>query len=133
MLRWLRGCCPSTGPGGESPAHGLVDGPVAASAGGRDLLGPVSISQSRPIWGPRQKDLAALSACAGMTDSLKRADGTDNAQRLLEAAQRSDLGAQEELVRRYEPLVQRVVWKLRLPGGAIARISRRRPGWVCWP
>jgi RNA polymerase sporulation-specific sigma factor len=39
------------------------------------------------------------------------------ARRLLEAAQRGDLGAQEELVRRYEPLVQRVVWKLRLPRG----------------
>jgi RNA polymerase sporulation-specific sigma factor len=52
-----------------------------------------------------------------MTDPLKRAGSTDNAQRLLEAARRGDLGAQEELVRRYEPLVRRVVWKLRLPRG----------------
>jgi RNA polymerase sporulation-specific sigma factor len=52
-----------------------------------------------------------------MTDSLTRASSTDTARRLLEAAQRGDLGAQEELVRRYEPLVQRVVWKLRLPRG----------------
>jgi RNA polymerase sigma factor (sigma-70 family) len=36
---------------------------------------------------------------------------------LLEAARQGDIGAQEELVRRYEPLVQRVVWKLRLPPG----------------
>jgi RNA polymerase sporulation-specific sigma factor len=36
---------------------------------------------------------------------------------LLEAAQHGDVGAQEELVRHYEPLVQRVVWKLRLPPG----------------
>jgi len=34
---------------------------------------------------------------------------------LLEAAQRGDRLAQEELVRRYEPLVQRIVWRLRLP------------------
>jgi RNA polymerase sporulation-specific sigma factor len=52
-----------------------------------------------------------------MTDSLRRAGSTGAARRLLEAAQRGDLGAQEELVRRYEPLVQRVVWKLRLPRG----------------
>ena len=52
-----------------------------------------------------------------MTDSLTRAGSTGTARRLLEAAQRGDLGAQEELVRRYEPLVQRVVWKLRLPRG----------------
>jgi RNA polymerase sporulation-specific sigma factor len=52
-----------------------------------------------------------------MTDSLTRAGSTDTARRLLEAAQRGELGAQEELVRRYEPLVQRVVWKLRLPRG----------------
>ena len=37
--------------------------------------------------------------------------------RLLDAAQHGDAGAQEELVRRFEPLVQRVVWKLRLPPG----------------
>lgn len=35
----------------------------------------------------------------------------------MQAAQRGDRGAQEEIVRRYEPLVQRVVWKLRLPPG----------------
>jgi RNA polymerase sporulation-specific sigma factor len=52
-----------------------------------------------------------------MTDSLTRAGSTGAARRLLEAAQRGERGAQEELVRRYEPLVQRVVWKLRLPLG----------------
>src|SRR5450631_2636182 len=52
-----------------------------------------------------------------MTDSLTRASSTGTARRLLEAAQRGERGAQEELVRRYEPLVQRVVWKLRLPLG----------------
>jgi RNA polymerase sporulation-specific sigma factor len=52
-----------------------------------------------------------------MSDSLTRAGRTDTARRLLRAAQRGDLGAQEELVRRYEPLVQRVVWRLRLPRG----------------
>jgi RNA polymerase sigma factor (sigma-70 family) len=52
-----------------------------------------------------------------MTDSLRRASSTGTARRLLEAAQGGDVGAQEELVRRYEPLVQRVVWKLRLPRG----------------
>ena len=38
-------------------------------------------------------------------------------RRLIEAAQQGDRHAQHELVRRYEPLVQRVVWKLRLPPG----------------
>ena len=52
-----------------------------------------------------------------MTDPLTRAGSTNTARRLLEAAQRGELGAQEELVRRYEPLVQRVVWKLRLARG----------------
>jgi RNA polymerase sigma factor (sigma-70 family) len=36
---------------------------------------------------------------------------------LIEAAQRGDPAAERELLRRYEPLVQRVVWKLRLPPG----------------
>jgi RNA polymerase sigma factor (sigma-70 family) len=61
-------------------------------------------------------------------------------QRLLEAAQRGDHAAQEELVRRFEPLVQRVVWRLRLPPycerddlaqeariGLLASIHRWRP------
>ena len=38
-------------------------------------------------------------------------------RRLLEGAQRGDLGAEEHLVRRYEPLVRRVVWNLRPPLG----------------
>jgi RNA polymerase sigma factor (sigma-70 family) len=37
--------------------------------------------------------------------------------RLLEAAQQGDSDALEQLVAAYEPLVQRVVWKLRLPPG----------------
>jgi RNA polymerase sigma factor (sigma-70 family) len=53
-----------------------------------------------------------------MTSSLIRDGGAGSARgRLLKAAQHGDVGAQEELVRRYEPLVQRVVWKLRLPPG----------------
>jgi RNA polymerase sporulation-specific sigma factor len=53
-----------------------------------------------------------------MTSSLVRDGGAGSARdRLLKAAQHGDLGAQEELVRCYEPLVQRVVWKLRLPRG----------------
>ena len=36
---------------------------------------------------------------------------------MIKAAQSGDQAAQHELVRRYEPLVQRVVWKLRLPQG----------------
>ena len=37
--------------------------------------------------------------------------------RLLEAAQHGDLDALEQLARLYEPLIQRVVWKLKLPLG----------------
>jgi RNA polymerase sporulation-specific sigma factor len=53
-----------------------------------------------------------------MTRSVIRDRGAgSHRDRLIEAAQRGERGAQEELVRRYEPLVQRVVWKLRLPPG----------------
>ncbi|MGZ4326033.1 MAG: sigma factor, partial [Solirubrobacteraceae bacterium] len=53
-----------------------------------------------------------------MTRSLIRDDGAGLAHdQLVDAAQHGDAGAQEELVRRFEPLVQRVVWKLRLPPG----------------
>ena len=53
-----------------------------------------------------------------MTRSLIRDAGAGLAHdRLVDAAQHGDAGAQEELVRRFEPLVQRVVWKLRLPPG----------------
>jgi RNA polymerase sigma factor (sigma-70 family) len=44
--------------------------------------------------------------------------GTTGArERLLYAAQNGDNGALEQLAADYEPLVQRVVWKLRLPPG----------------
>jgi RNA polymerase sporulation-specific sigma factor len=52
-----------------------------------------------------------------MTSSVIRGGGAGCARDRLEAAQQGDPAAQEELVRRYEPLVQRVVWKLRLPRG----------------
>lgn len=39
------------------------------------------------------------------------------ARQLLQAAQQGDQIALDEMVRRYEPLVQRVVWKLRPPPG----------------
>jgi RNA polymerase sporulation-specific sigma factor len=52
-----------------------------------------------------------------MTSSLIRDRGAGCARDRLEAARQGDPAAQEELVRRYEPLVQRVVWKLRLPRG----------------
>lgn len=38
-------------------------------------------------------------------------------RRLVESAQRGDRAAHEELVRRYEPLVRRVVWNIRPPRG----------------
>jgi DNA-directed RNA polymerase specialized sigma24 family protein len=52
-----------------------------------------------------------------MTDSLSRAGSTGTTGRLVQAAQRGERGAQEDLVRRFDPLVQRVVWKLKLPRG----------------
>lgn len=36
-------------------------------------------------------------------------------RRLVQAAQRGEPGAEDELVRRYEPLVQLAVWRLQLP------------------
>ena len=52
-----------------------------------------------------------------MNSAPTRSPAGGTHRRLLEAAQRGDRLAQEELVRRYEPLVQRVVWTLRLPPG----------------
>jgi RNA polymerase sporulation-specific sigma factor len=53
-----------------------------------------------------------------MTDSLTRRGMRDAAWRpLIDAAQRGDRSAQQELVGRFEPLVHRVVWKLRMPPG----------------
>ena len=59
-----------------------------------------------------------------MNSTSTRGPAGGTRQRLLEAAQRGDPAAQEELVRRFEPLVQRVVWKLRLPPGLRARGPR---------
>src|SRR5437763_4723806 len=50
-----------------------------------------------------------------MTDRARRPRMPGTPRRLIEAAQQGDRQAQHELLRRYEPLVQRVVWKLRLP------------------
>jgi RNA polymerase sigma factor (sigma-70 family) len=48
-----------------------------------------------------------------MTDSLTRPSNTGAGwRRLIDAAQRGERSAQQELVCRFEPLVQRVVWKL---------------------
>ena len=52
-----------------------------------------------------------------MTESPSRDVPRSARRRLIEAAQQGDHAAQQELVRRYEPLVQRVVWKLGLPPG----------------
>ena len=75
-----------------------------------------------------------------MNSTSTRGPAGGTRQRLLEAAQRGDPAAQEELVRRFEPLVQRVVWRLRLPPycerddlaqeariGLLAAIHRWRP------
>lgn len=67
--------------------------------------------------GPRKKTLAALSASAGMTESAISPSTSRTPRWLIEAARRGDPRAERELLRRYEPLVQRVVWKLRLPPG----------------
>jgi RNA polymerase sporulation-specific sigma factor len=52
-----------------------------------------------------------------MTDYPTRDHARLARRRLIEAAQQGDRHAQHELVRRYEPLIQSVVWKLRLPTG----------------
>lgn len=52
-----------------------------------------------------------------MFDSPNIDRGSRTPRWLIEAAQRGDPAAERELLRRYEPLVQRVVWKLRLPRG----------------
>jgi RNA polymerase sigma factor (sigma-70 family) len=53
-----------------------------------------------------------------MTESAISPRSSRTARWLTEAAQRGDPHAERELLRRYEPLVQRVVWKLRPPPGS---------------
>src|SRR5579884_332654 len=72
---------------------------------------------SRPGWTPREKSQAALSASAGMFESAISSRASRTPRWLIDAAQRGDPVAERELLRRYEPLVQRVVWTLRLPQG----------------
>ena len=52
-----------------------------------------------------------------MNGVVTRGPAGESHRRLLEAAQQGDRAAQEELLRRYEPLVRRVVWRLRPPPG----------------
>ena len=52
-----------------------------------------------------------------MTESAISSRASRTPRWLIDAAQRGDPAAERELLRRYEPLVQRVVWKLRLPPG----------------
>lgn len=62
------------------------------------------------------KSLTALSPCPAMARPHGFA-AKDHAatRRLVKAAQHGDRRAEDELVRRYEPLVQHVVWRLKLP------------------
>jgi RNA polymerase sigma factor (sigma-70 family) len=52
-----------------------------------------------------------------MTESVIACRTSRTPPWLIEAARGGDPGAERELLSRYEPLVQRVVWKLRLPLG----------------
>jgi RNA polymerase sporulation-specific sigma factor len=56
---------------------------------------------------------AGLNRAAPATLGHRRSPGT--ARPLLDAAQKGDPAAQNELLRRYERLVHRAVWNLRLP------------------
>jgi hypothetical protein len=67
--------------------------------------------------GTSKENLAALSASAGITESAISPRTSGTPRWLVEAARQGDPSAERELRRRYEPLVQRVVWKLRLPPG----------------
>src|SRR5947207_10678461 len=65
---------------------------------------------------PTKKSLSAFSPCPVMAAPRGFA-ARDRAttRRLVRAAQRGDRRAGDEIVRRYEPLVQHAVWKLKLP------------------
>src|SRR5436305_923242 len=52
-----------------------------------------------------------------MSDSAISSHMSRTPRWLIDAAQGGDPAAERELLRRYEPLIQRVVWKLRLPPG----------------
>ena len=86
-------------------------------AGGTPIKRPAEEPRGASSAAPRRKHLAAFSSCVAVTSCLTRNGGLGVARKLIEAAQRGDVAAQEELVRRFEPLVQRVVWKLWIPRG----------------
>src|SRR5581483_8823864 len=68
------------------------------------------------LLGPQKKSLSALSPCPAMASARGFAAKDQAAtRRLVRAAQRGDRRAENELVRRYEPLVQQAVWRLKLP------------------
>ncbi|MGZ4251538.1 MAG: sigma factor [Solirubrobacteraceae bacterium] len=98
----------------------LLAGRVRRIRGGRFrwLLGRLSLAHAA-LGLAVGEDLAevALSASAGMTESAISSRTSRTPRWLVNAAQRGDPAAERELLRRYEPLVQRVVWKLRLPPG----------------
>src|SRR5206468_1555497 len=68
--------------------------------------------------GAFRKSLSPCSSSARMATSHARGRGTSlHLRALLEAAQRDDRPAVEELLRRYEPLVRAIVARVRAPYG----------------
>ena len=91
--------------------------------------------------GAFRKTLAPRSSSTRMTRSNARGHTASLHQSaLLHAAQHGDRRAQEELLRRYEPLIRAIVAKLRLPRGCVrrdiaqeARIGLLRAIWAWRP
>ena len=78
------------------------------------------------------KRLLACRAYARMTGRYLTHSAPRNEETLVSAAQDGDRHAQEELLRRYEPLVRHTVRGLRCRAAAIATTLRRRRGSRWW-
>src|SRR5205823_3434108 len=63
----------------------------------------------------REKHQVADSTCFAMSRHPRRHPSLATHAQLLDAARREDQAAVDELIRRYEPLVRRVVRTLRIP------------------
>ena len=107
-------------PSGERRGTPLLGGLMIAAGGWGDQgvhfsLGVPSL-QASGTRGAFRKSLVPCSSCARMTAPHARGHVASLHEcALLHAAQRDDRRAQEELLRRYEPLIRATVHRLRLP------------------
>ena len=106
----------------RSPFARHLQGAAAAAVAPGKLASPRSTPPRVLATGAFRKTLAPRSSSTRMTRSNPRGHAPSLHQSaLLHAAQHGDRRAQEELLRRYEPLISATIAKLKLPRGCARR------------